>query len=179
LNFIAQIDLSELKYYETNLPLPKSGMLYFFFDAVVQPWGFHRDEKCGSKVLYALDRFNLRRTDPPEQGLVLHGCPLDLRQSKDLPCQKDLTMDASASDKTELLELGSPTTDFQHTIVGRWDYNLLKVAGWPAQIQDLVRWECEAVSRGFNLWKSNSPAFQGMELRAEISESSRNWKLLL
>src|SRR5208283_3446182 len=52
LAFIAQLDLAPLPPV-AGLPLPKTGSLFFFYDADEQPWGFDPKDKGGAQVLYA------------------------------------------------------------------------------------------------------------------------------
>ncbi|MEK4027456.1 YwqG family protein [Pseudobacillus sp. FSL P4-0506] len=49
--FIGQFNLKEAKPYDKDNLLPEKGILYLFYDAHEQPWGFEEDEGC-YKVLY-------------------------------------------------------------------------------------------------------------------------------
>jgi uncharacterized protein YwqG len=51
LSFIAQLDLSALPQVR-NLPLPKLGFLFFFYDVAEMPWGFDPKDKGCSQVIY-------------------------------------------------------------------------------------------------------------------------------
>src|SRR5260370_42272534 len=51
LSFIAQLDLSTQPQVR-GLPLPKSGSLFFFYDADEQPWGFDPKDKGCAQVIY-------------------------------------------------------------------------------------------------------------------------------
>jgi len=52
LSFIAQLDLATLPPVR-GLPLPRSGSLFFFYDAVTQPWGFDPKDKGCAKAVYS------------------------------------------------------------------------------------------------------------------------------
>jgi hypothetical protein len=52
LSFVAQLDLSALPEIR-NLPLPKVGSLFFFYDVVEMPWGFDPNDRGCSQVIYA------------------------------------------------------------------------------------------------------------------------------
>ena len=52
LSFIAQLDLATLPPLR-GLPLPKTGSLFFFYDAETQPWGFDPKERACAQVIYS------------------------------------------------------------------------------------------------------------------------------
>ncbi len=52
LSFIAQLDLAALPAVR-GLPLPRSGSLWFFYDAMNHPWGFDPKDKGSSRVIYS------------------------------------------------------------------------------------------------------------------------------
>ena len=67
LSFLAQINLQETKPFDRDNKLPETGILYFFYDVMEQPWGMDKEDKGCFKVLYfdgSLDE--LVRTPYPE-----------------------------------------------------------------------------------------------------------------
>jgi len=52
LAFIAQLDLATLPSVR-GLPLPKTGALFFFYDATEQPWGYDPKHRGGAQVIYS------------------------------------------------------------------------------------------------------------------------------
>lgn len=52
LAFLAQFDLSTLPPLAPD-PLPPTGSLFFFYDAVDQPWGFDPNDRDGFRVIYS------------------------------------------------------------------------------------------------------------------------------
>ncbi len=52
LSFIAQLDLSEIKPFDTHQVLPDTGYLYFFFDANQAMGGYSMEEKHLFRVIY-------------------------------------------------------------------------------------------------------------------------------
>lgn len=83
--FIAQVDLEELP---TTLGFPLChGILYFFYDASAEPWGYDPRDRLGSRVLYYTGpRSALRRTEPPHDlAEVFHACKLTYRLELTLP----------------------------------------------------------------------------------------------
>lgn len=84
LSFIAQIDLAHLPTIP-GLNLPRAGALYFFYDALEQPWGFDPADRGCARVLYsrvALAESPVRR--PPKEletrfpGVVAAVTPLEI-----------------------------------------------------------------------------------------------------
>jgi uncharacterized protein YwqG len=51
LDFLGQINLKELSYFEPH-DLPTKGMLYFFYDIEIQQWGFDPADRGCAQVLY-------------------------------------------------------------------------------------------------------------------------------
>ena len=67
LSFLAQLNLKDLTFLDTEDSLPKTGMLYFFYDVVNQPWGLEKEDKDSYKVLYFDgDLKELSRTSYPK-----------------------------------------------------------------------------------------------------------------
>ncbi len=52
MSFLAQINLSEVFEFDIDNKLPANGILYFFYDADQDVWGFDPKDKDGSKVFY-------------------------------------------------------------------------------------------------------------------------------
>jgi uncharacterized protein YwqG len=53
LDFLMQVNLSELNMYSRPKPLPEAGMLYFFYDTSEQRWGFAPEDRESWQVLFA------------------------------------------------------------------------------------------------------------------------------
>ncbi len=68
LSFIAQINLSEIGSLDEEGILPRSGILYFFYDAADQTvWGFDPDDKGSFRVVFAdMKKADLQRWSFPE-----------------------------------------------------------------------------------------------------------------
>jgi uncharacterized protein YwqG len=52
LDFLLVVDLAEVADLQTNLDLPKSGRLLFFYDAKEQPWGHRPEHAGGARVVF-------------------------------------------------------------------------------------------------------------------------------
>ncbi|MGD6780164.1 YwqG family protein [Sutcliffiella horikoshii] len=65
LTFMLQVNLSEAKPYDKDNLLPESGILYLFYEALEQPWGFDGDEGCFKVLYFAGDLGELERKKSP------------------------------------------------------------------------------------------------------------------
>jgi uncharacterized protein YwqG len=66
LAFVAQIHLPDIASYDREGALPHAGMLYFFYEAEEQPWGYDPADQGGCRVLYDdSDLARLQRTLAP------------------------------------------------------------------------------------------------------------------
>jgi len=65
LTFMLQVNLSEAKPYDIDNLLPESGILYLFYEALEQPWGFDGDEGCFKVLYYDGDLGGLERKESP------------------------------------------------------------------------------------------------------------------
>jgi len=67
--FLAQINLAEVAGM-SDLDLPRSGHLYFFYDTVGQPWGYDPIHREGFRLLYARDHGLLPRQAPEDTHVL-------------------------------------------------------------------------------------------------------------
>lgn len=56
LAFLAQVNLEQVAPYDAERLLPPSGMLYFFYEAHEQPWGYYPDDAGSWRVVYYAGR---------------------------------------------------------------------------------------------------------------------------
>ncbi|MBE1556690.1 YwqG family protein [Sporosarcina limicola] len=85
LSFLGQVNLEEVTFYDKNNELPKTGILYFFYDVIEQPWGMEKEEKDGFKVLYFEGNSNgLKRTSYPEKTEDYSPLPVFKIEFKDI-----------------------------------------------------------------------------------------------
>jgi uncharacterized protein YwqG len=67
LTFLAQINLQETNHFDKNHLLPDTGILFFFYDVIEQPWGIDEEDKESFKILYFDGDVNeLKRTSYPK-----------------------------------------------------------------------------------------------------------------
>ncbi len=67
LSFLAQFKMADLAPYDTEGLLPRTGLLYFFYDAICQPGGCGPSDPNGHRVIYYDgDPIQLKRTPFPD-----------------------------------------------------------------------------------------------------------------
>ena len=174
LSFIAQINLSEAAEYDKDGVLPKKGMLYFFYEFSSMTWGYDPKDAGSARVyLYEGDE-ELVRTEFPKDLSEEYFVPesaVKLSAKKCIPSYEELTDEISREGFAEYddaaVELGfDPERDTEE---------IFKLLGYADIIQGDMRYECEAVSRGFYL--GNAPKIDE-ETNREILAAQNEWVLL-
>ncbi|WP_223702167.1 YwqG family protein [Sutcliffiella deserti] len=61
--FMLQINLVDVKPFDQAGLLPENGILYLFYDAMEQPWGFEEDEGCFKVMYFDGDMSKLNRRE--------------------------------------------------------------------------------------------------------------------
>ena len=169
LSFIAQINLSQTATFDREHLLPKTGILYFFYSAEQEAWGFGSGDQNKFKVIYWDGDFSeLSRRDFPS----------------DLP-------DYSCYDPSSVLiesEISLPSYD--HEVYENFtddesdvfwdkvyaDENINKMLGYSDNIQDDMELECELVTNG--LYCGDSSGYND-PMAKFLEPESENWRLLL
>lgn len=169
LSFIGQINLSETSPFDKDNLLPKTGLLYFFYSAEQEVWGFDYKDKNKFKVIYWNGDFSeLKRTDFPED-LAEYSCFK--------PCSVDIKSEISLpSYEHEVYEdfVEGEDNKFWEEVYN--EGNLNKLLGYSDNIQNEMELECELVTNGLycgDLSGYNDPRAKALELNA------KNWRLLL
>lgn len=150
LSFIAQINLAEVGKYDTENYLPKSGIMYFFYDAADQTvWGFDPDDKDSSRIVFAdMKEEDLKRWDFPED------LPEDFRyDSGALKFSSESTIpsiDSVFVDDLELIE--SELETFVNMVEANAnaveDCSINRLLGYPDIISGEMETLCSLVSHG-------------------------------
>jgi uncharacterized protein YwqG len=174
LAFIAQLNLEEIAPYDTEHLLPGTGILYFFYDANQEIWGFDPGDSGGWKVIYFDgDPNTLQRMDFPEsipEDARFQACRIEIKNEPSLPAWEsvyieELNLSEEESDAYSEITGVDYDTDFNH-----------KLLGHPCQIQDDMQLECQLVSNG--LYCGDSSGYEDPR-RAVLEKSVKDWRLLL
>lgn len=149
LSFLAQFDMADLAPFTAARQLPPIGILYFFYDAEDQPWGFDPAHEGGWRVLYCADpRTITGRAEAPD-GLDTRFEARAVRLSEDstLP---DVWNEEMASLKLSQAELDA-YLELEETVQPDLTEALPtihRLLGHPDQIQSDMREDIQLASRG-------------------------------
>lgn len=170
LDFIAQINCSQLPKDAIDLGFPGKGMMWFFFDLTEQPWGNEPQDKGGFRVLYqeAPSPDELQTEDKEQESIV---SPRYIGFTKELtfsPVLEDALADMEIND-----DLFGRYIDFLDSLHGEED-DLSRLGGYPDAVNRDLRIVSSIVSKGNKL---SSDSYATAE--AEAKEETKNWIMLL
>lgn len=168
LGFLAQINLSETRQFDKSNQLPSSGLLYFFYSAEQEAWGFDPKDKDKFKVFYFNgDIKDLERTDFPSD-LPEH--------SKYKTCKLSFANSVSAPNWESDIVNGLLTSEEQDAYVELTvDGEITKLLGHSDNIQGTMEVECQLVTNGLYCGDPsgyNDPRVEGLK------KDANQWILL-
>lgn len=169
LSFIAQVNLSEAASFDQEDLLPKTGLLYFFYSAEQEAWGFDYQDKTKFKVIYWDGDFSrLTRIEFPDN------LPDDARYK---PCYVEMKTEISlpfyGHDAYEGFDGVEGDSFWDEVFV---DGNLNKLLGYSDNIQNEMELECELVTNG--LYCGDGSAYNDPKAKM-LEPNAKNWRLLL
>jgi len=170
LSFIAQINLAEVASFDKSKQLPPQGILYFFYSAEQEAWGFDIKDKDKFKVFfYDGNLSELKRQDFPKD-LVEHSrynpCKLIFQSSVSLP---NLEQDYVSARFTE------SESDKYLEITEDLDVESNKLLGHSDNIQGPMELECELVTNG--LYCGDATGYNDRKAK-ELAKNADSWTLL-
>jgi len=169
LSFIAQINLAEVAPFDRDKLLPNSGMLYFFYSAEQEAWGFDYEDNNKFKVIY---------WDGNLAELERRDFPNDLpRFSRFKPCSVEIKTEVSLpSYGHEIYDnFTEDAEDFFWEEVWN-DGNINKLLGYSDNIQNEMELECELVTNG--LYCGDASGYNDPKAK-QLEPNAKNWQLLL
>ena len=177
LSFLAQINCADLQGFTSAKNLPSSGMLYFFYDAIEQPWGFDPSNRKGSAIIYHPSTENLITASEPEgadidNGWLFPAYAVQFREVLSLP-----SYDSQAFDQLSVSQ--NSVDDYVNLIV---DVSELMAANEPihqmfghsSNIQGDMQLECQLISHGIDYGNGYSES-----IAKELAAGASDWLLLL
>ncbi|KAA3440043.1 YwqG family protein [Rufibacter hautae] len=169
LSFIAQINLAEVAPFDTESLLPRTGILYFFYSAEQEAWGFDIGDENKFKVLYFDgDLSTLHRAEAPselEPHALYSPCTLTPVQEISLPSNEHEIYSLFTEEESDLF--------FEHVYD---DGNINKLLGYSDNVQSAMELECELVTNG--LYCGNSSGYDDPKAQV-LAPNAVNWRLLL
>ena len=172
---LAQLRMQDVQSYDPDGRLPKSGILYFFYEAKDQEWGFDPNHRRHWKVIYHDgDLAELRVTSPPD----------DLpEESRFLACKvtfsNEITLPSWESRDVERLNLSKAERDGYMDFPGadRGEGETIhRLLGHPNQIQGEMKMGCQLAFNGIYVGDSTGYADPR---RAVLEKGADDWQLLL
>ncbi|SHK70380.1 YwqG family protein [Hymenobacter psychrotolerans] len=168
LSFIAQINLQEVTPFDEDGLLPSEGLLYFFYSAEQEAWGYDIQDAGMFRVqFYNGDGSNLRRASFPDSladDARFTPCALvpqaEISMCFDTPIFNNLSEDEQET-IFEIFNEGGPTN---------------KMLGYADTIQGEMELECELVTNG--LYCGDSSGYQDPRAK-ELEPNAADWRLLL
>lgn len=168
MTFVAQINFAEVKSFDTDNKLPKSGILYLFYDMEKFSWGFDPKDASGKKVYYFEgDSSQLERKNPPTDEVLFPTAGLAFESRVELPDWESNLIDIHLTDEEY---------DGYCNLREELDWEMNKILGHSVNIQGGMELECELVTNGFYCGDTsgyNDPR------RKELEKNISNWNLLL
>lgn len=172
---LAQLRLQDIAPYDLNGRLPKSGMLYFFYEAREQAWGFDPKHRGNWKVIYYDGNpAELRPADPPA------GLPKECHfRACRLAFVNELTLPSWDSRGVERLKLAEKEGDVFIDLldaIPSGECATHRMFGHPDQIQSEMKLECQLTSHG--LYTGNDSGYEDSRART-LESGADDWELLL
>jgi uncharacterized protein YwqG len=169
LSFVAQINLCEVSPCDNEKLLPESGILYFFYSAEQDVWGFAPQDHSGFRVLFY---------EGSTSELSRSGFPDDLPDySRFSPCsltpKAELSFPDYGDSSVPVFETDHQSDMYYEHIVG--DSIMNQMLGHPNTIQGQMEIECELVTNGIDT--GDGLAYRN--LKDETQQKACAWRLLL
>ncbi|MFR7478391.1 MAG: DUF1963 domain-containing protein [Acutalibacteraceae bacterium] len=148
LSFLAQFDCAGLAPYDSGHLLPGTGLLSFFYETGLQPWGFDPHDAGCARVFWfpdaaVLDKAPFPAGLPEEARFPMRN--IQVTPALSFPDWDDFLIQyPDVSDDEAFFAarqvLGTPVPD-----------DGSKLLGWPDLLQNSMAAECELVSQGVNM----------------------------
>lgn len=168
LSFIAQINCSEFKDLEQYIKLPDNGIIYFFYSAEQEAWGFDIKDKDKFKVYYSTSTDNLVRKEAPsdlEKYSIYKSCILNYKNSVSLP-----------SWESDLVRNRLNDRELDNYIEITSNEKMNKMFGYADNVQGEMELECQLVTNG--LYCGDTTGYNDPR-RPELEKGIGDWNLLL
>lgn len=170
LSFIAQINLSEVAQLEGAGLLPRKGMLYFFYSAKQQAWGFDIKDKGKFKVFFDnTDHTKLERKDFPddlEEHARYKPCKLSFIESVSLPDWESPSV---------INKLNNEESGNYSYLLEEYAPDMNKLLGHSDNIQAPMELECQLVTNG--LYCGDESGYNDPRAK-ELAKNADDWTLL-
>ena len=175
LAFLAQVDLTEIHPFDTEGLLPDTGILSFFYELDVQPWGYDTAHAGSARVYWFPDSSALTETALPDAldiAFVLPPLALVPGQFSDLPdygeAQAHCGLPADDEETWDACQ-ALRTEDFSDDV-------RIKLLGYADEIQDDMTEQCALIAHGYSVGDGYPELPDAVQ--AEITADAADWVLL-
>jgi len=177
LSFICQLNFKELNIHNIDEQLPISGILYFFYEADGQPWGFDPNDKGCCKVLFYNGSSDmLNRTKFPEslpEECKFESGTINFNIESTMPCSDSLYINQLRLN-TDELNIFSKLEDMQQEQSD--EETIHRLFGYADEIQGEMETECCLVNNGVDC--GDSSGYKSPKGK-DLMKYATDWKLLL
>lgn len=180
MTFIAQFNLSEVAPYDREARLPRSGMLYLFYDARQEAAGFDpRDRGAGRVFHWEGDPAALTRTPPPEElpdSAQLPPCEIEFSTEQTVPPVDSPHYEALVGPLTP--EHARPVSQFisEYGAQPEPDEPIHRLLGHPEPVQGDLYTECQLAANG--VYCGDPSGFDDPRYET-LRPGALDWQLLL
>lgn len=172
LSFLAQFNLEEIAGFDTDRRLPRTGMLYFFYELCTMKWGFDPKDKGCARVYYVEDTKNLMPVDFPEdlaKDFIIPEFSLKFSSREDVPdygeiAERRTDVEFDCYDEERVL-YGYDSSEEETS----------KLLGYADLIQSDMLFQCAEIADG--IYCGGVPEFTDAQ-REKLMEKSKEWTLL-
>lgn len=172
--FMGQLRLQDVATYDPDARLPHAGMLYFFYEAEEQTWGFDPKDRGNWKVIYYDGDLDALHPASPPASLP--------ETSRFRCCRATFSLEVSLppyeSVSVERLGLSDSERDTYVGLLDSLDRKepIHRLLGYPDAIQGDMQRECQFASNGVYLGNSRSLSDTGPKT---LEKGIADWQLLL
>ncbi len=166
LAFIAQINCKDLKNLDQHIQLPDTGIIYFFYSARQESWGYDINDKDKFKVYYAAKTDNLEKKKVPDNlEAYYRSCNLKFKNAACYPGWGNDVVRKNMTQQDRDSYFDFPVNE-----------NINKMFGYADDIQDEMELECQLVTNG--LYCGDATGYNDPR-RPELEKGMKDWQLLL
>lgn len=147
LSFVAQINFAEASKFDIDSLLPKSGMLYLFYDRNLRVWGYDPADKNGFAVIFSdvIDESLSRRRAESLEG---ENSTFNARL---LSFENEINLPNLQSSIVPFSKISEAEWEAYHEVIEpSWQAKENKLLGHSDNVQDGMELECELVANGLS-----------------------------
>ena len=175
LSFLCQINLEEVRAYDTENLLPQTGLLLFFYEMESMCWGFDPlDEGC-VRVYYWDDPNKLVPAALPEdlaEEYVVGEYDLSFEAKDSYPSYEELDCHSDVDIEWDDYDEAVEKTDYEI------DSERHKLLGYANLVQGEMLTECERAARGLYSGDAKSYHETPEDVKKDIEKAAADWILL-